>query len=428
MRIDIGLILGVAIECIIMIYYANSTLYPKKNYYISSLIAIVGYAIGFVVAIFGYSKLNIFTFAIINFMIFITGYSINYKNAIFKSIMLTAISSLGEIMLMFMLEIGLNINDNLMMSSEKSILITVAGKIIYFIGVIIIKYLGRKNEKHSEGSFMVLILVPIITFICVFVIIEMEIEKEVFAIICIISIAVNILTFSVNEFTISKNNRIRVLEDENSKNRCELEEYKKLGKAYEQIRIINHDFREHVRTLIALIDEDIEKAKQYIKSMKLVSEKTKSERFTDNTILNILLNEKVKECNKKGIKLYIESVNPKLDFISEIDMVAIFSNLINNAIEACADTEDKEIFINLCTVNDVFTVIKVENSAYREPVVLEGMLRTHKNDKQNHGIGIKSINNSLRKYGGNMSWTYDKVNKKFRTTVIINIKQFYMTV
>ena len=54
--------------------------------------------------------------------------------------------------------------------------------------------------------------------------------------------------------------------------------YKKLGKAYEQIRIINHDFREHVRTLIALIDEDIEKAKQYIKSMKLVSEKTKSER------------------------------------------------------------------------------------------------------------------------------------------------------
>ena len=428
MRIDVGLILGVAIECMIMIYYANSTLYPKKNYYISSLIAIVGYAAVFIVAIFGYSKLNIFTFAIINFMIFITGYSINYKNAIFKSMILTAISSLGEIMVMFILEIEFSADDIIGASGEESMIVTLAGKIIYFIGVLIIKYLGRKNGKHSENSFMVLILVPIITFVCIIIVIGMDVEKEVFAIICIISIAVNILTFSVNEFTISKNNRIRVLEDENSKNRCELEEYKKLGKAYEQIRIINHDFREHVRTLIALIDEDIEKAKQYIKSMKLVSEKTKSERFIDNTILNILLNEKVKECNKKGIKLYIESVNPKLDFISEIDMVAIFSNLINNAIEACVDTEDKEIFINLCTVNDVFTVIKVENSAYREPVVLEGMLRTHKNDKQNHGIGIKSINNSLRKYGGNMSWTYDKVNKKFRTTVIINTKQFYTTV
>lgn len=428
MRIDIGLILGVAIECMIMIYYANSTLYPKKNYYISSLIAIVGYAIVFVVAIFGHAIFNNIILTLVNFFIFIFGYHINYKNAVYKSVVLTIISFLGEIMLMFILEIGINVYDNLNVTLEKSILVTVAGKIIYFIGVIIIKYLGRKNEKHSESSFMALIVVPIITFVCIILVLELNVEKEVFILICIISITVNILTFSVNEFIISKNNRIRVLEDENSKNRCELEEYKKLGKAYEQIRIINHDFREHVRTLIALIDEDIEKAKQYIKSMKLVSEKTKSERFTDNTILNILLNEKVKECNKKGIKLYIESVNPKLDFISEIDMVAIFSNLINNAIEACADTEDKEIFINLCTVNDVFTVIKVENSSYREPVVLEGMIRTHKNDKQNHGIGIKSINNSLKKYGGNMSWTYDKVNKKFRTTVIINTKQFYMTV
>ena len=428
MRIDVGLVLGVAIECMIMIYYANSTLYPKKNYYISSLIAIVGYAIVFVVAIFGHAIFNNIILTLVNFFIFIFGYHINYKNAVYKSVVLTIISFLGEIMLMFILEIGINVYDNLNVTLEKSILVTVAGKIIYFIGVIIIKYLGRKNEKHSESSFMALIVVPIITFVCIILVLELNVEKEVFILICIISITVNILTFSVNEFIISKNNRIRVLEDENSKNRCELEEYKKLGKAYEQIRIINHDFREHVRTLIALIDEDIEKAKQYIKSMKLVSEKTKSERFTDNTILNILLNEKVKECNKKGIKLYIESVNPKLDFISEIDMVAIFSNLINNAIEACVDTEDKEIFINLCTVNDVFTVIKVENSSYREPVVLEGMIRTHKNDKQNHGIGIKSINNSLKKYGGNMSWTYDKVNKKFRTTVIINTKQFYMTV
>lgn len=428
MRIDVGLVLGVAIECMIMIYYANSTLYPRKNYYISSIAAIVGYVAVFIVAIFGYPILNNIFFTFVNFLIFILCYNINYKNAIFKSVTLTVISFLGEAILIFILGFDFNVNGNQSVSIEESILITIAGKIIYFIGVIIIKYLGRKNGKHSESSFMVLILVPIITFVCIIIFIGMDVEREVFAIICIISIAVNILTFSVNEFTISKNNRIRVLEDENSKNRCELEEYKKLGKAYEQIRIINHDFREHVRTLIALIDEDIEKAKQYIKSMKLVSEKTKSERFTDNTILNILLNEKVKECNKKGIKLYIESVNPKLDFISEIDIVAIFSNLINNAIEACVDTEDKEIFINLCTVNNVFTVIKVENSAYREPVVLEGMLRTHKNDKQNHGIGIKSINNSLRKYGGNMSWTYDKVNKKFRTTVIINTKQFYTTV
>lgn len=428
MRIDIGLILGVAIEYIIMIYYANTTLYPKKNYYISSLVALVGYVAVFAVAMFGHPVLNNIFFTLINFLIFVSCYYINYRNAIFKSVILTSMSFLGEAIVIFILRSGFGFEDNLAISLEESILITIAGKLIYFIGIMLIKGLGHKKEKYSENSFIVLVLVPIITFICILIVISMDVEKQVFALLCIISIAVNILTFSVDEFIISKNNRIRVLEEENSENRSELEEYRKLEKEYEQIRIINHDFREHVRTLIALIDGDIVKAKNYIQSMKLVSEKSKSIRFTDNTILNILLNKKVEECNEQGIKLHVESANPQLDFISEIDIVAIFSNLINNAIEACAGSENKEIFINLCTVNDVFTVIKVENSADKEPIVLEGMLRTHKEDNHNHGIGIKSINNSLKKYRGNMSWTYDQENKIFRTTVAISTKQPCMTI
>ena len=48
-----------------------------------------------------------------------------------------------------------------------------------------------------------------------------------------------------------------------------------------------------------------------------------------NNILNILLIRKKKECEENGIKLNVTSTNPKHDFIDGMDIVAIFSNLIN---------------------------------------------------------------------------------------------------
>ena len=77
----------------------------------------------------------------------------------------------------------------------------------------------------------------------------------------------------------------------------------------------------------------------------------------------------------------------------------------------------------LYTVNNAFSVIKVENYADKEPIVVEGMLRSGKDDGNSHGIGIKSINNSLSKYDGKMSWSYDKAKGMFRTVISINNSQ-----
>ena len=186
---------------------------------------------------------------------------------------------------------------------------------------------------------------------------------------------------------------------------------------------MNHDFREHLNVLKTLISEDIQKAQEYVGKIEKECEDSKIEKYSDNNILNILLIRKKKECEENGIKLNITSTNPKLDFIDGMDTVAIFSNLINNAIEACSNSARKDIFIDLYTVNNAFSVIKVENYADKEPIVVEGMLRSGKDDGNSHGIGIKSINNSLSKYDGKMSWSYNKAKGMFRTVISINNSQ-----
>ncbi len=423
MRIDAGLIIGVALEFIIMLYFANSTLQPKKNYYISSVITFIGYAILFVFALFNRMMINVGGFLIVNFLIFIIGYKINIKTAMMRVVWVTLFMFVGETIVTYILRIGFDVKNLLDITPQQSILITIGGKLIYLTEIYIVRKIVNRKELSLESASMLLVIMPIVTVGCILMIYPLNLDNRVFISIYIVAITLNFVTFGVNELMLSKNRKIKILEDENYKNHIELEEYKTLNEKYEHSRIMNHDFREHLNVLKTLISEDIQKAQEYVGKIEKECEDSKIEKYSDNNILNILLIRKKKECEENGIKLNITSTNPKLDFIGGMDTVAIFSNLINNAIEACSNSARKDIFIDLYTVNNAFSVIKVENYADKEPIVVEGMLRSGKNDGNSHGIGIKSINNSLSKYDGKMSWSYDKAKGMFRTVISINNSQ-----
>lgn len=423
MRIDAGLIIGIALEFVIMLYFANSTLQPKKNYYMSSAICFIGYLIIFGVSIFNMFIFNIISFTIIDFLIFILGYRINYKTALFQTFMMTLFMFLGELLILFILKLGLDTESMVAATVQQSMLITIGGKLIYFLAVFVMKKVHKKRNISSEKSSLILAIMPIITVLCIVMVYPLTLDRRVFTAIYIGAISVNFITITVNELVISKNRKIRMLENENYKNSVELEEYKTIKEKYEHSRIMNHDFREHLNILKTLISEDIQKAQEYVGTVEKECEDSKIEKYSDNDILNILLIRKKKECEENGIKLNITSTNPKLDFIDGMDTVAIFSNLINNAIEACSNSVRKDIFIDLYTVNNAFSVIKVENYADKEPIVIEGMLRSGKDNGNYHGIGIKSINNSLSKYDGKMSWSYDKAKGMFRTVIYVNNSQ-----
>ena len=423
MRIDAGLIIGIALEFVIMLYFANSTLQPKKNYYMSSAICFIGYLIIFGVSIFNMFIFNIISFTIIDFLIFILGYRINYKTALFQTFMMTLFMFLGELLILFILKLGLDTESMVAATVQQSMLITIGGKLIYFLAVFVMKKVHKKRNISSEKSSLILAIMPIITVLCIVMVYPLTLDRRVFTAIYIGAISVNFITITVNELVISKNRKIRMLENENYKNSVELEEYKTIKEKYEHSRIMNHDFREHLNILKTLISEDIQKAQEYVGTVEKECEDSKIEKYSDNDILNILLIRKKKECEENGIKLNITSTNPKLDFIDGMDTVAIFSNLINNAIEACSSSARKDIFIDLYTVNNAFSVIKVENYADKEPIVIEGMLRSGKDNGNYHGIGIKSINNSLSKYDGKMSWSYDKAKGMFRTVISVNNSQ-----
>ena len=126
-----------------------------------------------------------------------------------------------------------------------------------------------------------------------------------------------------------------------------------------------------------------------------------------NTLLDIILFEKNKECLKNEIEFNTLIDFRECDFMEMIDISSIFSNLIDNAIEACAKIdEDQKRYITLRTTSiKEYFVIRCENSKSKNIHSRKdnkGRFITSKKDKFYHGIGIESIKSSINKYGGDI--------------------------
>lgn len=424
MRMDLGIILCVLLEYIIMVYYTNTSFYPRKSYLVSNLITLGGYALLPLAIMFGNLLLNQMLFVVVNFVVLFAGYRIGYKNVIFQSLVLSIISAMGELMVSAVLEIGTDTSSVLNISLHESMIITIIGKLIYFIGVVIIKGIVKGKKHEIDTSYVFLIIIPILTLICIFEMIGIEMEKSTFLLLSILLFVINIVVFIVNDIIKSNRTQINILQQENNRNKAELTEYQMMSDSYEKTRIMRHDFKEQINMLKTLIREDNNKAQQFVQDMQLKQKELNVEKYSDNKILNVLLNQKVKECNEHGIEIQIRSTFPQIDFISDIDIVAIFSNLINNAIESCDNSLRKEIYMSIYSINNAFTAIKIENSADVEPVIINDIMVTSKPDKTNHGFGMKSISKALKNYNGEIRQTYDKNNQIFRTIIMINVENY----
>ena len=122
---------------------------------------------------------------------------------------------------------------------------------------------------------------------------------------------------------------------------------------------------------------------------------------TNNVIVDAVLNTKYQEIRDKGI-VFVFKINDLSSLnISDEDVVVILSNLLNNAIEACEKCRGDKIIKLKIVIEDNNAIISVKNT-YENAVIYEnGEIQTTKIlDTDEHGIGIKNIAETIRKYRG----------------------------
>lgn len=124
---------------------------------------------------------------------------------------------------------------------------------------------------------------------------------------------------------------------------------------------------------------------------------------TGNEDLDIVLAEKSLYCKKHGIQLSCIIDGEKLDFMSPVDIYALFGNAFDNAIEALKSVPEEKRIISLTVKRSGrFLGIRMENFCENVLQFEDGLPVTRKADKDFHGFGMKSIRYITQKYGGNL--------------------------
>ncbi|GAA0714370.1 ATP-binding protein [Paraclostridium ghonii] len=180
--------------------------------------------------------------------------------------------------------------------------------------------------------------------------------------------------------------------------------YLMVKESQEKMRQIYHDMNNHMKNIKSLKNssEDVDK---YINNIEDEVKSTKNIYNTGNVLLDIILYEKSKDCMGHNIDFNIGIDFSNCEFIQMIDISSIFSNLIDNAIEACNKINDNELkrYINIkSTFIKGYYVIRCENSKINKIIVKNNKIFTTKKDKFLHGLGLESIKSSIKKYDGEL--------------------------
>lgn len=175
----------------------------------------------------------------------------------------------------------------------------------------------------------------------------------------------------------------------------QLRHYKVLDDMKKEFHSFRHDYINHMQCVSALISSNKnEEAVQYIN--KLSKSKTITEKPYEcgNHILDSILTEKAATAKECDTEICLEGLFTH-DF-DPVDLCVIFSNALDNAIEACGKIGGHKVIDIKLNVQQGYQFISISNPASEE----NNSLQTTKDDKIHHGFGINNIRNAVNRHNG----------------------------
>lgn len=278
------------------------------------------------------------------------------------------------------------------------------------------------RELRMQQYFSFLIL-PIFSLIYILTLVKflqgqwmVSIEEDItlFIINLVLIVFFNIFITNIFE-SISKNNELKnKVEFYEKQKNIEYEYYTALESKYNSSRKVIHDVKNHMQTIDSLYEVgESKEAKVYLKEMYGLLDSLGQKIYTENKVLNVVINDKVHLAKKQDIDIEVFIGEVDLSFIKEIDITTIISNLLDNAIEAVKEIDNKKITFKIDNFNN-FLIISVANSFKKVKVINNDFKTT----KENHlGLGLKNIKRTTEKYLGSVN--IKMANNMFKINIMI---------
>lgn len=295
---------------------------------------------------------------------------------------------------------GESINEISIQGSESlaRVLGIVLTNTLYLVTAYILTRFFHDKIKLKKEEYIIIIIYYIIFLIVVLLSIAMSrnvdfslIWQKTFLILDMLMFIANIIVlkmiFHINQQNhYEMENALLYMQITQQEKRIREEE-----KNYREVQLLRHDLKRYLVTYRQLLQEGkyevIEADIDKILGKRL---NTNHCVYTENTILNAVICEKMEQCSIKNIKIEVQ-VNADKDMDS-IEYGVVLSNLLDNAIEAEEQEKEENRYICL-NIGVEQNMIHLVVSNYISESVLQNnaLLETSKKNKQLHGIGLRGV-------------------------------------
>lgn len=169
---------------------------------------------------------------------------------------------------------------------------------------------------------------------------------------------------------------------------------------HQSVRQLKHDMKNHLMVLASYLNSgDYEAAKAYTSEILDKLNTMHSYIETGNSLLNHILNEKLELARSYGISVRAEIETLSFSRMHSIDFSALLTNLLDNSIEASKNEPSGELHLHIFQERG-YDAVSIKNKIGKSVLEENPELRSTKEDKEQHGIGITQIKEIVTAYDG----------------------------
>ena len=368
--------------------------------------------------------INIISIVLVHFVFACLCFECSWKSSFVASIIVIVAITGAEFLSMCILSFAFSVDINAYADNEYIYFLVVTfSKTIYFMICKLLSFSKLLSKVNNfKKSHLYLFIYPICSVI-VFLIFwriatEFTLSNQILFLMSFSSMVILvsvIVTYVL--FTYATKNDMKLYELQSELDRISIDEayYSILDKQNNELKEFAHDEKNHLMAIKCLANNP--EVDKYIDSIYHDLKRYSVSGNTNNKMLDLILNKYALLSEVENVKFSYTIRTSNLSFMENSDLIALLSNILDNAIDAAKSSEEKAVELSLNKVNG-FDMLTCINSCDTKPDTKGSELITTKKNKRLHGIGVRSIKRIVGKYNGNYDWTYDNDKKEFSTFVM----------
>ena len=300
---------------------------------------------------------------------------------------------------------------------------TVCKGLFFLITLFLARMVQPKGQiAHLSGS---LFFFPIAATICQTISWHILVQpytpdeiKNLLTISSALLLFATILLFITYQDQVRKDSEAMQTKAELSQLQTEASYFRLLERQNEELLLYAHDAKKHLAAIVSL-NNNPEVGTYAQKLSQRLADYTRG-CHSGNKLLDVMIHKYSVDCETQGIRFQYEVKLCALHQLEEIDLVAVLGNLMDNAVTSAGQSQEKWLSLSTARRNSC-DVLVVSNSCDIPPQIVSGRFLSTKIGPGIHGIGLRSVEKTLKKYQGDYDLDYDPEQKTFTATVMIPV-------